>query len=225
VYTDEYFGKTGRSDLKFHYIHNATYDRRIDPSKTNIIDVYMLTLSYDLEFRSWLSNSTDTKPVAPTSQNLEINYGSKLNEIKAISDEIIFHPVKYKVLFGNKADTNLRATFKAVRNSNNVSSDSNLRSRILVAIEEFFALENWDFGQSFYFSELATYVMNSLTPDITNFVIVPKSDAGFGSFYEIASQSDEIFINGTTVEDIEIVDAITATQLKTTSTIITSSGT
>jgi len=67
--------------------------------------------------------------------------------------------------------------------------------------------------------------MNSLTPDITNFVIVPKSDAGFGSLYEIACQSDEIFINGTTAENIEIVDAITATQLKSASTIITSSGT
>ena len=225
VFTDQYFAKTGRSGLKFQYRHNTNSERRIDPSKTNIIDVYMLSVSYDTEFKSWLVGNTDTKPLPPTNQSLEINYGDKLNSIKSISDEIIYHSVKYKVLFGPKSDVNLQATFKAVRNSNQVTSDSNLRSRILTAIEEFFALENWDFGQTFYFSELSAYVMNSLTPDITNFIIVPKSNAGFGSLYEITCQPDEIFINGTTVEDIEIIDAVTAAQLKTSNTIITSSGT
>jgi len=214
VYTDEYIGKTGRSNLKFQYQHNTGRENRIDPSKSNIIDLYVLTLSYDTEFRSWLLGNTASEPLAPTSQSLEQNYGEKLENIKAISDEIIFNPVKYKVLFGAKAPASLQATFKAVKNSQRPVSDSNIRARILTAINEFFALENWEFGQSFYFSELSAYVMNKLTPDITNFVIVPKYETSFGSFYEIACQSNEIFISGATADNIEIIETVTSNQLK-----------
>ena len=62
-----------------------------------------------------------------------------------------------------------------------------------------------------------------MTPDITNFIIVPKASNNFGSLYEVACLSNELFISGATANDIEVIDAITASQLKTTS-IITSSG-
>jgi hypothetical protein len=65
--------------------------------------------------------------------------------------------------------------------------------------------------------------MNLMTPDVTNFIIVPRADVPFGSLYEIACQKNEIFVNGATVDDIEIIDAITASQIKTTATVITSS--
>jgi hypothetical protein len=225
VVTDQYFGKVGRSNLKFQYLHNTTSQRRIDPSKSNIIDIYVLSLSYDQEFRNWLSGTVTTEPLTPTSQTLNQKYKSKLDNIKSISDEVIFHPVKYKVLFGNKANVNLQATFKAVKNSTVLTSNTDLRAKILTAINDFFALENWNFGQSFYFSELSAYVMNLLTPDITNFVIVPTNGSTFGSLYEISCQENEIFINGTNIDNIEIIDAITASQLNLTTSIITSTGT
>jgi hypothetical protein len=223
VYEPDYFAYLGRSNLKFHYIHNSGEDRRIDPSKSNIMDVYLLTSSYDTEYRSWLITGSGAEPMAPTGQSLEQNYGGKLDSIKTISDEIVFQPVRYKVLFGDLADINLQAKFKAVKNSAIPVSDNELKSRILIAIQNFFSLENWDFGQSFYFSELATYIMNVMTPDITNFVIVPKSNNNFGSLYEVACMTNELFINGATANDIEIISAITASQLKT-SSIVTSSG-
>ena len=224
VYKSEYFARPGRSNLKFHYMHNSGENRRIDPSKSNLIDIFMLTADYDKNYRIWLTTTNNgAEPLAPTSQSLEQNYSSLLEPIKTVSDEIIFLPVKYKVLFGTKADLNLQATFKAVKNPTRPVSDNELKSKILNAINDFFALENWDFGQSFYFSELSTYIMNLLTPDITNFVIVPKKLNNFGSFYEISCQSNEIFISGATISDIEIIDAITASQLKTTS-IVTNSG-
>ena len=223
VYQPEYFAYPGRSGLKFHYIHNSSEDRRIDPSKSNLIDVYLLTSAYDAEYRNWLTTSIGYEPLAPTSQSLEENFSSSLETIKTVSDEIIFQPVKYKILFGSKADINLQATFKAAKNSTRPVSDNELKTRILSAINDFFSLSNWDFGQTFYFSELSTYVMNLLTPDITNFVIVPKSTNNFGSLYEVACASNEIFISGATVFDIEIIDAITSSQLKTTS-IVTGTG-
>jgi hypothetical protein len=225
VFTDEYFGRVGRSDLKFYYTHNSGQNRRIDPSKTNIIDVYLLTNSYDNEFRSWLLGNSAVKPLAPTTQSMEKNYSSSLNQIKAISDEIVFNPVQYKVLFGEKADLNLQAKFKAVRNPDRPVTDNDIKARILSAINDFFILENWDFGQSFYFSELSTFVMNRLTPDITNFIIVPvASDSAFGSLYEVACLSNEIFITGATVSDIDVIDAVTAAQIKSSGMIVLDSG-
>jgi hypothetical protein len=211
-----YYAHPGRSGLKFHYVHNSGANRRLDPSKTNIIDVYLLVSSYDRDYRNWLSSGTGSEPLSPTTQSLEENYSAVLEPIKAISDEIVFHPAKYKVLFGSKAAPQLQATFKAVKNPNRIISTTDIQSRILTAIDDFFKIDNWDFGQTFNFSELSAYVMNIMTPDITNFVIVPKMDSGFGSLYQITSQGDEIFVSGTTVNDIQVIDSLTASELKAT---------
>ena len=218
-----YLAYPGRDAIKFQYVHNSGEERRIDPSKSNIIDVYLMTATYDTAYRYWLSTGVGSEPLPPTTSALEKQYLSKLNAIKTISDEIVFQPARYKILFGDKAPTTLRARFKAVRNSSSLLSDSALRSKILTAINNFFALQNWNFGQSFYFSELSTYVMNLLTPDITNFIIVPNYPNNFGSLYEVTCLSNEVFINGATVSQIDIIDAVTASQLQS-ENIITSSG-
>ena len=202
----------GRSKLKFQYQHNPSNEVRIDPAKSNIIDIYMLTADYDAAFRNWLVTSSGTEPLPPTTRALENNYAADLDPIKTISDQIIYQPAQYKILFGTAAATNLQATFKAVKSATSTLSDTAIKSQILDGINSFFSLENWDFGKSFYFSELSTYIMNSLTPDITNFIIVPNS-SGFGNLYEVACQSNEIFISGATADNIQIVSAATATQL------------
>lgn len=220
--TNQYFAKPGRCNLKFHYKHNSGEERRIDPSKSNIIDIYMLTASYDTAYRSWLASGSGMEPLAPTSQSLESDYSGILDPIKSISDTLVYHPANYKVLFGTQATPNLQGTFKAVRNPNRITSDNDLKTRILAAINSFFNLENWEFGQSFNFTELSTYVLNSMTPDILNFIVVPKNpNLPFGSLFEIACQSNEILISGATTSDIEIIDAVTAAQINATSPVIT----
>jgi hypothetical protein len=166
-----------------------------------------------------------TKPLSPTSSELENNYADSLESIKSISDQIIYQPASYKLLFGPTADLNLQATFKAVQNPSSTLSSHDITTRVLDAINTFFALENWNFGQSFYFSELSAYVMNILSPDITNFIIVPVNPKNnFGSFYEIACQNSEIFISSAGASDIQVITAITADQLNS-SAIITNAGT
>jgi hypothetical protein len=205
----------GRDKLKFQYKHNADYEARIDPGVSNIIDVFVLTKNYDTNFRQWLSGATLNKPLPPSSSELYDLVSSSLNLIKSISDEIIFHPVNYKVLFGQTASPDVQASFKVIKNSSQVVSDNDIKTRVLVAIEEFFALENWDFGDTFYFTELSTYVMTQLSPDISSFVIVPRlGGLGFGSLFEIKSATDQLFVNGATVDDIEIISGITATSIK-----------
>jgi hypothetical protein len=183
-----------------------------------------LTSSYNSSYRTWISTQVGNEPLPPTISELESNYFETLQPIKTISDEMVFHPAQYKLLFGSSAVPELQATFKAVKNPNRIIGDNNLKTNILSAIQQFFSLDNWDFGQSFYFSELSTYVMNLMTPDITNFVIVPKfSSNSFGSLYEVTCLTYEIFISGAGINDIEIIDAITSTQIKSNSIVTSSS--
>jgi RNase P/RNase MRP subunit p29 len=222
----DYKAFTGRSDLKFQYVHSTDVTNRIDPSVTNIIDIYLLTRTYDSDFRSYLDGNVDSKPLPMSSDSMYNNFGKQINLIKSISDEVIYHPVKYKILFGNKSESKFQAVFKVVKNSSEVVNDDDVKVRVIEAINEYFALENWDFGDIFYFSELSAYVMNQLAPDIVTFVIVPdQATQTFGSLFEIKSESDEIFISGATVDDVEIIDAVTASRLKASGTVVSSTST
>ena len=205
----------GRDNIKFQYVHSADYETRIDPGLSNIIDLFVLTKEYDTAFRQWISGNSTTEPLPSSSDQLSLSLAPLLAPIKAISDEIVYHPVKYKVLFGAKASADVRASFKIIKNTEQSISDNDIKSRALSAINEFFALENWEFGDSFYFSELSAYVMNRTAPYLVNFLIVPRqSNLSFGSLFEIRSESDQVFINGATTDDIEIITGITASNIK-----------
>jgi hypothetical protein len=205
----------GRDKLKFQYIHNADYEARIDPGVTNIVDIYLLTKQYDIVFRQWVSGNLLEEPLPPSTDYLYNLLSPDLNRIKSLSDEIIYHPVKYKILFGAKASIDVQAVFKITKNPEVVISDNDLKTQVLSAINEFFALENWEFGDNFYFSELSAYVLKQVSPSIVNFTIVPRqSNLVFGSLFEIKSEKDQIFINGATIDDIEIISTITASAIK-----------
>lgn len=209
-----YKANRGRLGIKFQYIHNSSEDYRIDPSASNIIDIFMVTRSYDTEYRKFLSRATLIEPEAPSSDSLRLNFGSRLEFVKSLSDEIIYHPAKYKVLFGSTADEKLQARFKIVKNKNKLLNDNDIKVRIVNSIDEFFDIKNWDFGDRFYLSELITFILSSLAPDISNIVIVPKqSSQKFGELFEIQSGIDEIFVSGATVDDIEIVEFISMSEL------------
>lgn len=222
--TADYKAFVGRDKIKFQYVHVADTNARIDPSASNIIDSYLLTKEYDRQFRLYLDDQLNAKPLPPSSDQLYRAYGQEINKIKSISDEVIYHPVKYKPLFGKFANSDLQATFKLVKNTNQVLNDNDVRTRVIDAINQYFSLENWDFGDTFYFQEMVTYVMNRLAPDLVTIVIVPKQTTqSFGSLFEIKSESDEIFINSATVADVEIIDEITASRLNASGRVITSS--
>jgi len=214
----------GRDNLRFEYTHVADSNYRIDPAASNIIDTYLLTKSYDTNIRQYLNGAIESLPLPQSNDELFRNYGSQISKIKSISDEVIYHPVKYKILFGEKAKEDLQVIFKIVRNKALVVNDNELKADVVEAINRFFTIENWDFGETFYFQELAAYIMNQLSPKLVSIVIVPRQgNQSFGSLFEIRCELDEIFISGAGVSDIEIIEELTATQLQTTGNIITSS--
>ena len=222
VITD-YKAFIGRDKLRFEYTHVADSNYRLDPAVSNIIDTYLLTKSYDTNIRLYLNGSLNELPLPQSNDALFKNYGVQLSNIKSISDEIIYHPVKYKILFGEKAEKDLQVKFKIVRNKSMVVNDNELKADVIQAIDRFFAIENWDFGETFYFQELAAYIMNQLSPKLVSIVIVPRQGSQtFGSLFEIRSELDEIFISGATVSDIEIIEELTSVQLQTSGNVITS---
>ena len=217
----DYIARRGRSGIDFQYKHHAGQETRIDPAVSNIVDLYVLERTYDNLYRIWLQDG-GSQPTPSTSDQLRISYSGSLNPIKSLSDQIIYHPVKYKILFGTNADENLQATFKIVKNPSTKISDAVIKTRVIAAINEFFALDNWDFGDSFYFTELAAYVHQQLAPDLLTLLIVPnQSGQGFGSLFQIDSAADEIFISGATVDDVSIISAVGANQLVASGTVVT----
>jgi hypothetical protein len=208
---------SGRDNLRFQYTHSADYNSRIDPGASNIVDIYVLTNSYDTQYRQWIAASaTTSEPLPPSSDELHNLLSGNLDLIKSISDEIIYHPVNYVLLFGAQADPSLQATFEVMINPSSTVSAANVQARILTAINKFFALENWNFGDTFYFTELSTYVMQQLSPDVISFVIVPSQTGQyFGSLFEISCPSNGIFLSCATTNNIVVVAGLTNTNLKT----------
>lgn len=223
----DYVVRVGRSALRFQYKHNSPNDRRIDPSPTNIIDMYVLTSSYNNEYRRYLKDITNSlvKPMPMSNLDMTLLFRD-LENYKATSDAIIFNPVVYKPLFGAKAESTLQATFKVVRSESTRLTNTQIRNNVINAVDKYFAIENWDFGDTFYFSELAGYLHKELSTDVAAIVIVPKLDTlEFSDFMQIRARADELLVSAATVDDVEIIDAITASRLKATPTSAVSSST
>lgn len=213
-----YTAKVGRQDIYFQYRHNSPNYRRIDPSPNNIIDLYILTKQYAEDYVAWIQDTSGSviQPTAPTAESLRLDF-STLDNYKSISDTLIYNPAKFKPIFGSKAALNLQATFKVVKNPNIVVSDNDIKTSVVAAINEYFDVANWDFGETFYFSELSAYLHSTLAPNIASIVIVPSSESStFGSLLQINTEYNEIIVSAATVDNVQIISAITAAQINQT---------
>lgn len=213
--TNQYVAEVGRGSLSFLYRHNSGNTTRVDPATTNIIDLYLVTQSYYTEYVNWLNDVTDSlpKPAKPTINELRQSYG-KLDDYKMMSDSVIPNSVTFKPLFGRKADTNLQGTIKVVKAYGITASDSQIRSAVLSAMNSYFSINNWNFGDTFYFSELTAYLHTQLGSLVSSIIIVPADPtAKFGDLYEVKSSPDEIFCNGATTSDIVIISGLNASNM------------
>jgi len=213
----EFIAYTGRQDLYFQYRHNSPLTNRIDPGSTNIIDVYVVTLAYYTAYQNWIQDSTGTvaKPLPPTIDELTTNYVG-LQNYKMISDNMILNSVEFQPLFGSKADESLRAVVKVIKSSQSTASVSEIKNLVVANMNAYFSIDKWDFGDTFYFSELAAYIHSQIGDVVSSVVLVPLNPSkSFGDLYEIRSAPNQIFVNGATVNDIEVITALTSTNLQT----------
>jgi hypothetical protein len=119
-------------------------------------------------------------------------------------------------MFGMKASPELRATIIVIRASNSTASTSEIKSSVVAEMNTYFSIDKWNFGDTFYFSELAAYLHRMLGSIISSVVLVPlNSQKYFGDLYEVRSAPNELFVNAATIDNIEVIDALTSTNLRT----------
>ena len=200
--------------VNFEWEHIAADNQVVDPSFTNIIDVFALSKSYDTEYKNYLKGTVITEPTPPTSYQLGSQFADIIDK-KAVSDTIVYKPVKYKPLFGSFAEPHLRAKFRVIKLFGSNITDTDLKSKTVESIDEFFNLSNWDFGETFYFTELAAYVHKQLAGVLSSFVIVPQGAGSvFGDMFEYTPNTDELIIPNVDVSDIDIITNITDANIK-----------
>jgi hypothetical protein len=154
------------------------------------------------------------EPTPPTISELSTAY-SGLNDYKMISDNMVLNSVVFKPLFGPKADPALRGTLKVVKDSKTNASNSEIRSAVLTAMNQYFNVNNWNFGDTFFFSELSAYLHAECGELISSVVIVPNDPSKpFGDLYEIKCMPYEIFVNAATADDVLVVPALTPAELQ-----------
>jgi hypothetical protein len=208
--------KPGRQGLSFQYRHNSNNTARIDPVTTNIIDLYVVTQSYYTAYQNYIVDTTNTvpEPTRPTISELQQEYGEVQN-YKMLSDAVILNSVVFKPLFGPKADPALRATIKVIKAPAVNASDSEIRSAVLASMNNYFSVNLWDFGDTFYFSELTAFLHGTVGELISSVVLVPNDPTmNFGDLYEIKCMPYEIFVNAATANDVVVIPALTPAELQ-----------
>jgi hypothetical protein len=155
------------------------------------------------------------EPSVPTIDELSTAYQG-LQDYKMISDNMVLNSVNFKPLFGVKASPQLRATIKVIRAQGSTASTSEIKSSVIAEMNTYFSIDKWNFGDTFYFSELAAYLHRQLGTIISSVVLVPLDpQKSFGDLYEIRSAPNEIFVNAADITNIDVIEALTSTNLRT----------
>lgn len=204
----------GRADLNFAWFHRSPRYHLVDPSPSNIIDSFIITKGYYMSLKRWLEDPLAVQPTLPTPLDLRTSYGYLLDN-KMISDTIVLHPGKIKLLFGSKASASLQCNFKVIRSQDRSLTDNQIKTTIVTTIRNFFDITLWEFGETFYFTELAAAIHAALPTEISSVVLVPSLPQNqFGDLFQVLAREDEVFYPDVTVDNVEIVTGYTATNLR-----------
>lgn len=212
--TDLWKRHEGRSNLNFAWFHRSPRYHLVDPAPSNIIDSFIITKGYYMAIKRWLEDPLATEPSPPTPLDLRTSY-SYLLDNKMISDTIVLHPGRIKLLFGQKATPALQCVFRVIRSNERVLTDNQIKTTIVTTIRNFFNITMWEFGETFYFTELAAAIHAALPTEISSVVLVPTLPQNqFGDMFQVPAREDEVFYPDVSVRDIEIVSGYTPTNLR-----------
>jgi hypothetical protein len=206
----EYTVQTGaRTGVNYQWKHYAPDDNRIDPSRTNLIDMYVLTTNYYEDVNVWIKNGANGEfPQPPTSVELQ-NLFKDVETKMVISDSAIWHSAEFLKLFGQSADEDYQADLKIVKLPNSSLSNDEIRQKVVELTQTYFDVQNWDFGETFYFTELSTFIQVSMATDVAAVVIVPQNpNSKFGELFEIPCRPDQLFVSTATVDNVQIVSSL-----------------
>lgn len=205
-----------RLPLYFKWSHYSPLDQRVDPSPSNIIDMIVITDSFYRDMTIWKNSngSLISMPEPPSTEELRIQF-QDLDQYKMVSDAMIWNSGTFKILFGSQASTELQATIKVVKAPSTSISDNEVKTKVIQAIDIYFDIRNWDFGEKFFWSELSAFIHQQLSRIISSVVIVPNAaNSQFGNLFEIVAGPTELFISTATVNNVQIVSNLTDQNLR-----------
>jgi hypothetical protein len=203
----------GRQGLNFIWEHIPENMNLIDPAPTNIIDIVLITSSYYSSFLMWLQGERLNPPTPPTPSQLYNSYGNLLSQ-KMISDTAVLRSGQFKIIFGPYADSKNQCVFNVIASPNSNTNANVIANSIVSLIQTYFDINNWNFGQSFYFNQLSTYICSN-NPDVLSIVIIPTYPTStFGSLFQINADYGEILIPHINADMIKFVKNYNPTNLK-----------
>ncbi len=198
----------GVEKINIAWFHRAPTHNLIDPAQTNIIDSYIITRGYYTNLKEWLDGNIVNIPVPPSSLQLRNDYG-KLLESKMISDTVILHSGKIKIIIGNKAPQTLQAVIQVILSAGTILTSNQIKVNIVNLIKSYFDINNWQFGKSFYFTDMASYIHNNMVGQINSIVLIPKFNSNiFGDLFKVECLENEIIQPSISVDDIQIVSSL-----------------
>ena len=207
--------RIGRSGLYFLWQHFTDQFELVDPARTNINDIYVVTKQQYTEMIRWLQNIDGTIPMPTPPSHLELRnaYSAYLTK-GMMSDEIVLRPARFKVLFGSKARAELRARIQLVIRGQ-VASNLTIKQDVIRLIRVYFDITNTEFGETFFFSDLSKFVSANSKYGIGSMLLVPLFPGyEFGDLYQIRCAPDELLIPDINANDIEIVENITSLNIR-----------
>ena len=178
----------------------------------------ILQTEYYQNVINWYSSSGTLAnfPIAPTSQEIKNNL-IDLEKYKSISDQLVYTSASFKLLFGDTSSEVNQAIFRVVKVLGSTYTDNQVKTEVIKSINAYFRITNWDFGDTFYYSELAAFIHRQLSTQISSVVIVPKdAESKFGDLFQIKAASNELFFSTASVDDVEIVSGLTGANLRST---------
>lgn len=208
----DYIVTDGIKNITFLWKHYPTKDYVIDPCPTNIIDMFVLTNTYYNEVQEWIQNGKrGIFPKAPSAYELKGLFQS-LESNKMISDAIVWHPITYKLVFGDNGDVDTHCIFKVIKNDATMS-DNEVKKQVIQCIDKYF--QSMEVGETFYFTQLSSYVQTQLVDLIRTMVIVPTDTSNkFGDLFQIKCDENEIILSTASLDDVEIISTITSDNIR-----------
>lgn len=200
--------EVGVYGLNFLWLHVTPNYHLVDPASSNLIDTYIITRGYYSNLNLWLNGLIPVRPTPPTPFELRNDYGYLIDN-KMISDTIVLHPANIKIIIGAQAPNELKATLNVVKSQFSTLTNNQIKTAIVGYVNEFFDISNWEFGETFYFTELATFIQTKMPVDVSAIVLVPVSNTNiFGDLDQIYANDDEIIQPSISVNDIQIVESL-----------------
>ena len=207
-------GVNSTAGLDFMWQHFSPFTNIIDPSVTNIHDAYLMTRGYYDNVISYVRGISKIAPFPPSPLELKNSYGYLLDN-KMMSDTIVLHPGKIRLLFGSLAEPQLRAKFKVVSSGTGTLTNEQIKEEILNVINSYFDIDGWDFGETFYATKLIALIHQRLPVDVASVVLVPiYSSNSFGSLFTVEAGFDEILQSAAKLTDIDIVESLTPSVIR-----------